>query len=107
MYRYQLKNLEGFDTSQPHFSGPAAAYLRYFGRAMTLSVGQVKNGDGVFLASCLTHTGNFAYPASLKNTIAGTTFVGPIGDWFFGRNKVNHRLQDICGELPCGAGCPV
>ena len=103
---YQLGTVEGLDTKAPHGAGTkAGAYVRYFGRAMAASVRQVraKAGDGLFFPSCFDHTGNFGL--RLKNTIGNTTYVAPIGDWFFGRGKLGHLLEDDCGELPCGTGC--
>jgi len=105
---YQLGNVEGLDTKAPHGAGTkAGSYVRYFGRAMAVSVAQVrakpKAAGGLFFPSCFDHTGNFGL--RMKNTISNTTFVAPIGDWFFGRDKLEHFLEDDCGELPCGTGC--
>ena len=104
---YQLGKVEGLDTKAPHGAGTkAGGYVRYYGRAMAASVARqvrAKAGDGMFFPSCFDHTGNFGL--RVKNTIANTTFVAPIGDWFFGRDKLGHLLEDDCGELPCGAGC--
>ena len=84
----------------------AADYVRYFGRAMAVSIDtNIKEGDGLFLPSCFDHTGNLNFPSNANNTINGTTYIEPIGDWFFQRNKMPHRYQDSCGEMPCGTGC--
>ena len=103
--KYALEQEEGFPDDH---SGPEPqAYLRYYGRATVVSVSQVGKGshagDGLFLASCLDHTGN--YMANTKATINGTTFVAPVGDWFFERNKMSHLLMDDCGDLPCNPTC--
>jgi hypothetical protein len=51
--------------------------LRYYGQATKLSVAQVlattSKRDGLFLISCLAHTGNVA--AATSTTVQGTTFV--------------------------------
>jgi len=96
---------EGFPYNH---SGPEPqAYLRYYGRATVVSVSQVGKGshvgDGLFLASCLDHAGD--YMAHTKTEINGTTFVAPVGDWFFERNKLSHMLMDDCGDLPCNPTC--
>ena len=82
------------------------AYLRYYGAATKLSVAQVPasaKADGLFLASCLDHTGDFG--SGTNTTVRGTTFVPLVGDWLFGRNKLPHIVQDDCGDLPCNPTC--
>ena len=82
------------------------AYLRYYGAAAKLSVAQVAAStkhDGLFLASCLDHTGNFG--AYTNTTVQATTFVPLVGDWMFGREKLPHVVQDNCGDLPCNPTC--
>ena len=43
-----------------------------------------KKADGLFLASCLDHTGDVG--AAMKTTVEGTTFISLVGDWGFDRN---------------------
>jgi hypothetical protein len=103
---YAVAHVEGM----PYVAGgelndTQKAYLRYYGSATKLSLTQVsaRQNNGLFLASCFEHTGDFG--ASTNTTVDGTTFVPLVGDWFFDRNKLSHFVQDNCGDLPCNPTC--
>ena len=92
-----------------HSSEPAQQYLKYYGRAQTLSASQVvfntAKPDGLFLASCYSHTGNYMAKSAANMTINGTRMIEVVGDWFFGRNMMPHHVIDNCGALPCNPAC--
>lgn len=105
---YAVTNLEGMPPAKGGiFDDAQKAYLRYYGSATKLSLAQIsanaRENNGLFLASCISHTGDFG--AQTNTTVDGTTFVPLVGDWFFGRNKLSHFVQDKCGDLPCNPTC--
>ena len=76
---------------------------------MNLSVSQVwantKKSDGIFFPSCLAH----GVAESTTIGIQGTSYPTLVGDWFWERNKLPHRLRDTCDNgdgLPCNPSCP-
>ena len=103
--KHMIEKVEGMPDAMP-LNDTQKAYLRYVGAAAKLSIAQVSAStkhDGLFLVSCLDHTGNFG--ASANTTVQGSTFVPLVGDWMFGRNKLPHIVQDDCGDLPCNPTC--
>ena len=104
-----------FDTNQIHAQELAPtnnsdphvlAYYRYYGAAMNLSLNQVatnKKPDGMFFPSCLAHG------VKPGVTIEGATYPRLVGDWFWERNELPHRVRDSCDTgdgLPCNPSCP-
>jgi len=99
-----------YDTNQiykqqgcPKTTDPmAVAYIRMYGEAMRNStVGVLKDGDGLFSPSCLSHG------VSTTIRINGTTLDPVLTDWFWGTGKLTqyYRLVEECpasaGGLPC------
>lgn len=80
--------------------------LRYFGRGMRNSTTALKEGDGMFLSSCLDHTAGLHVggATSINGTLSGKA----LGDWFYGRGG-DIILRDTCdassGDLPCNPTC--
>lgn len=77
-----------------------------YGAAMNLSVTQVflnaKKADGIFFPSCLDHG------VATSTKIQGATYPRLVGDWFWARNELPHRVRDTCdtgGGLPCNPSC--
>ena len=90
-------------------------FVAYFGNAMRKSIqSQLLPKDGLFLASCASHTVNLAVKgANAKVTaINGTRSGTVLGDWFHGRVSKSKTfvLADTCdashGNLPCNPTCP-
>ena len=106
-----------YDTNQLEAQGgmPKAAvntpsgqkYIQYFGRGMRNSTFSLKKGDGIFLSSCLDHTGGLHVGGNTK--INGTLSSKVLGDWFYGRLNPNYILRDTCdashNNLPCNPSC--
>lgn len=73
---------------------------------MNLSVTQVfsnaKKDDGIFFPSCLAHG------VGTSTTIRGASYPRLVGDWFWAKNELPHRLRDTCDTgdgLPCNPSC--
>ena len=107
--KYQLSNVMGLPGAD-HGSDTAQRYLKYYGQAQALSASQVvlntAKSDGLWLASCFDHTGNYMAKSAANMTINGTRIMDAVGDWFFGRNMMSHHIIDDCGAPPCNPACP-
>eukprot|EP00299_Pterocystis_sp_00344_P015588 c7795_g1_i1.p1 GENE.c7795_g1_i1~~c7795_g1_i1.p1 ORF type:complete len:405 (-),score=85.35 c7795_g1_i1:44-1258(-) len=97
----QIIDQLGCPSTQP-WTDLQKEFIAYFGTAMAESIDQVNStkGDGLFLLSCFLHTEGLE-----SFTLQNVTFVEAVGDWFWNRNKLPHRLIDNCQSpngLPCG-----
>ena len=85
------------------------SYVEMYGEAMRNSTAQVlanapltrkPQPDGIFHPSCLSHTVGKAAIA-----LNGSLSLPLLGDWFFERNQLPHRLVEHCppssGGMPC------
>jgi len=88
-------------------SGPRVAdYVGYFGERMRLSVTQIDgNRDGLFLPSCLEHTGNIN--TARGPSIGGMTYGKALSDWYNKRTPPGSwTFIDKCpGLSPCNPTC--
>jgi hypothetical protein len=103
---YQLSHSMGVpsDPKSAEQKAQVDAYTAYYGGLMRDSTAQVarKEGDGLFLPSCLTHV------VSASATVHGYTYLQHVSDWFFGRGEIPNMLIDPCTSAdgaPCGKGC--
>jgi len=87
-------------------------FVAYFGRAMRNSTERqlsLKPKDGLFLPSCISHTGDLGVKS--KTSIRGINQSALLGDWFFQLGKFDsHQIVDDClmkdPGLPCNPTCP-
>lgn len=88
----------------------AAEYLTYYGQTMVDGLWNGTQGrpqDAVMLSACLQHTSNLCLASATE--VNGYTYRDVLIDWFFGTNKLPHRLLDDCyeasGRVPCNPIC--
>merc|ERR1712048_1338168 len=106
----QINGQFGLPRHNP-YSQQEKEYIGYFGRAMRNSTNQVlmKSGDGLFLASCMSHGEGLGVGPVGTTKVQGLTSAQILGDWFSNKNDLPHFVVDQCDAesagLPCNPTC--
>ena len=82
------------------------AYLSEFGEAMVHDLTAAPAKDAILMPSCVGHCENLC-PAS-TNRVNGYSYRDVLADWYFGTNRLPHRLVDDCFSVfrePCSKTC--
>ena len=89
-----------------------ADYIRYFGRQTAAGIGRMvlesPKSDGLFMASCYTHTQNLCMLGSSR--VRGVNYRQALASWFAGDDSAPHQLLDDCNDRtgkddPCNDFC--